>query len=357
MKVLQLIDTLDAGGSERMALNIANALVDEGVTSHLCATRRGGPLQNDLDGAVSFFLLKKKGKLDMQAFRRFLKWVKKEQIEIIHAHSTSIFLAVLAKINNKKLKIVWHDHYGMSQVIEKRPSRVLKVFSKYIDQTIAVNQILANWSKNTLRVEEVVFLKNFASLSKKSLRETILQGIEGKRVICIANLRPQKNHLELIKAFSGSIENFPEWTLHLVGKSFKDDYSKAIEGCIVDQNLHDNVFLYGNRNDIKYILNQATIGVLASISEGLPVSLLEYANNALPVIVTDVGQCAEVVGNNGIVIKDVEKELPQALIRLYEDKENQRISMGLRLRESVCTTYSKEAFMQKLIPIYKALIP
>ncbi len=45
MKVLQLIDTLDAGGAERMAVNIANAVNEEGITSYLCATRRGGSVR------------------------------------------------------------------------------------------------------------------------------------------------------------------------------------------------------------------------------------------------------------------------------------------------------------------------
>ncbi len=68
-------------------------------------------------------MLGKKGKLDLVAFRRFFKWVKKEQITIIHAHSTSLMLAVLAKINNRNIKIVWHDHYGMSDALEYRDTQ------------------------------------------------------------------------------------------------------------------------------------------------------------------------------------------------------------------------------------------
>ena len=48
---------------------------------------------------------------------------------------------------------------------------------------------------------------------------------------------------------------------------------------------------------LPHFLHGADCGVLSSVSEGLPVSLLEYGMAGLPVIVTDVGQCAEVVGN------------------------------------------------------------
>ena len=356
MKVLQLIDSLDAGGAERMAVNIANALSEEGVASYVCATRRAGPLENELSSQVNFLMLGKKGKLDIVAFRRFFKWVKKEQITIIHAHSTSLMLAVLAKINKRNIKIVWHDHYGMSDALEKRDSKFLKVLARYIDVTIAVNEKLAIWSKEVLRAKHTYFLQNFASLSGDTLKVTRLKGVEGKRVICLANLRPQKNHVELIEAFSKTQDRFPEWTLHLVGKSFEDDYYSEIITAIEMHNLSDKVFLYGSCNDIEHILNQSSIGVLASISEGLPVSLLEYGNSGLPVIVTNVGQCAGVVGNNGIVINSVNTEMGDALMKLFHDEQKERNLMGLRFRESVIKNYSKKAFMDNVMPIYKGLI-
>lgn len=356
MKVLQLIDTLDAGGAERMAVNIANAVNEEGVTSYLCATRRAGPLENELSSRVNFLMLGKKGKLDLVAFRRFFKWLKKEQITIIHAHSTSLMLAVLAKINKRSIKIVWHDHYGMSDALEKRDSRLLKVLARYIDVTIAVNEKLRTWSREVLGVKQTYFLENFASLSGDTLKFTTLKGVEGKRVICLANLRPQKNHIELIKAFSKTQDNFPEWTLHLVGKSFEDDYYEQIINAIREHELTDKVFIYGSCNDIAHILEQSAIGVLASISEGLPVSLLEYGNSSLPVIVTSVGQCAAVIGNDGIVISNVREELSKELVKLFHCDQKERDQIGLRFRESVLKNYSKKAFMNKVLPIYKGLI-
>ena len=356
MKVLQLIDTLDAGGAERMAVNIANALSEEGVASYVCATRRAGALENELSSPVSFLMLGKKRKLDLVAFRRFFKWVKNEQITIIHAHSTSLMLAVLAKIKNRNIKIVWHDHYGMSDALEQRERKLLKVLARYIDVTIAVNENLEIWSREVLRVKQTYYLQNFASLSGDTLKVTRLKGVEGKRVICLANLRPQKNHVELIEAFSKTQDSFSEWTLHLVGKSFEDDYYSEIITAIEMHNLSDKVFLYGSCNDIEHILNQSSIGVLASVSEGLPVSLLEYGNSGLPVIVTNVGQCAGVVGNNGIVINSVNTEMGDALMKLFHDEQKERNLMGLRFCESVIKNYSKKAFMDNILPIYKGLI-
>ena len=67
MKVLQIIDSLKAGGAERMAVNIANVLAKEGHDSHLCVTRKEGLLQQAIDPEVAYLFLNKKGKIGWRA--------------------------------------------------------------------------------------------------------------------------------------------------------------------------------------------------------------------------------------------------------------------------------------------------
>lgn len=356
MKVLQLIDTLETGGAERMAVNIANALAKKEISSYLCSTRRSGPLENDVNPQVEFLLLDKKGTLDLKAFRKFLDWIRRENIDVIHAHSTSIYLAVVARVFYRRVKIVWHDHYGLSENIQSRPKKALKLLVRYIDVAIVVNETLAQWSQEILKIRKVIFIRNFAQLNTQVRKITKLKGEEGKRVICLANLRPQKNHEELINGFKETLDTHQDWTLHLVGKSFEDTYEQDILELIKINHLENNIFLYGSCSDVAYILDQSTIGVLVSTSEGLPVSLLEYGNAGLPVIVSNVGQCADVVGEQGIVIENIATELPEVLRSLYNKTPKELKGMGSRFREKVINTYSREAFLEKLLPVYKALL-
>ena len=60
MRVLQLIDSLDAGGAERMAVTIANSLAETGVASYLCSTRHEGLLKASLLPSVNYFFLQNK---------------------------------------------------------------------------------------------------------------------------------------------------------------------------------------------------------------------------------------------------------------------------------------------------------
>jgi len=62
LKVLQIIDSLNAGGAETMAVNIANALFYNEVDSFICASRKEGKLVDNIDNHVGYLFLNKKVK-------------------------------------------------------------------------------------------------------------------------------------------------------------------------------------------------------------------------------------------------------------------------------------------------------
>ncbi|MDE0599708.1 MAG: glycosyltransferase [Dokdonia donghaensis] len=356
MRVLQLIDSLDAGGAERMAVNIANLNAKEGVTSFLCSTVKSGALEQIIDDNVNFFILGKSGKIDVKAFVRFFHYVKNHDIQIIHAHSTSVQLAVLTRLRYPHIKVVWHNHYGMSTQMRGVSLFKIKLLSKFISVSIAVSEELLNWSTQNLSIKHIYYLNNFPIFSTNLIEQTKLYGEFGNRVLLLANLRPIKNHIALIDAFIEAWTSFPRWTLHLVGNDFGDEYGRSVREYIVKNNLEDSVFVYGSRQDIPYILSQVNIGVIASKSEGLPLSLLEYGNACLPVIVTKVGQCEEIVGKDGIVINDVKTEMPQALKKLFASEGHDLKKMGSALKKNIDKHYSAQKFMQSLLPIYNVLV-
>ena len=167
IKVLQLIDSLDAGGGERMAVQLANALSEEIECSTLVCTRRSGILEKDISSKVKLLCLKKTHSLDIVALKKLRRFVKKHNIKIIHAHGTSFFMATLLKLSRPQLKLIWHDHYGFSDMIIKniRPV-ILKICSFFFSQILSVNHKLKNWSKQHLKCKQVDFIQNFSSKTK-----------------------------------------------------------------------------------------------------------------------------------------------------------------------------------------------
>ncbi|WP_386809439.1 glycosyltransferase [Lutibacter holmesii] len=354
MKVIQLIDSLTPGGAEMMAVNISNALAEEGITSYICATRSEGDLKKKISSSTRYLFLGKKSIVDFKAIYTLNKFLSHHQINIIHAHSSSYFMGFVMKLLNPKLQLIWHDHYGLSEELAKRSTFPLSWFSRFFTASIAVNSLLLKWHQKYLVVGNQSFIQNFANFNPSEKVTTFLKGEQGKRIVCMANLRPQKDHLNLLKSFAIKNTSHQEWTLHLVGKDFLDGYSEEIKMFIKIHRLENHVFLYGSCLDTAHILSQTTIAVLASSSEGLPVSLLEYGLKKLPVVVTNVGDCGSVITNNknGLVVpKENEEALAKAINELITNA-TKRDEFGVELYHHVKKHYSKEAYIKQLMKIY-----
>lgn len=351
MRILQIIDSLEAGGAERMAVNYANALTNNIEFSGLVVTRKEGSLQYHLNKNVSYFFLNKKYTLDCLALFRLRKFVIQNKVTHIHAHSTSFFMAFLLKLTCPRIQLFWHDHYGDSEFLQKRPSGSLKIALPFFKGIIVVNQKLKTWAEQKMHFKNVIYLPNFSSTESDVVAHTILKGTEGKRILCLANLRVQKNHFLLLEVAKMLKVSHPEWTFHLVGKDFEDDYSKQIRRLILEFQLENTIFIYGSKQDVGNIIDQSTIAILTSKSEGLPVTLLEYGNHKKPVIVTDVGEIPTLIENgvNGFIVASQESLLFYTALMQLIESEKLRTQFGEALYKTIEMNYSETAVVKKYL--------
>ena len=137
-----------------MSVSYANALAKRIDGSYLCCTRQEGLLKKKLEEEVGYLFLKRKHSLDLQALGKLRKFVKENRIDLIQAHGTSWFLAVLLKITVPGLKLVWHDHFGKD--LQQRKAGLLKSASSFFDGIISVNEHLKTWAENKLGVKKFI---------------------------------------------------------------------------------------------------------------------------------------------------------------------------------------------------------
>ena len=136
----------------------------------------------------------------------------------------------------------------------------------------------------------------------------------------------------------------PDWTFHLVGKDFEDDYSEKIRALIVSKSLENHVFIYGSKNDVKNIINQVDIAILTSKSEGLPVSLIEYGLSKKPVVATKVGEIPLIIHDdvNGFIVESNDVDtFTNCLVKYIEDNAL-RYQMGQELYNTIVQNHSKD---------------
>ncbi|MEW5676285.1 glycosyltransferase [Flavobacterium enshiense] len=354
MRILQLIDSLDAGGAERMAVNYANALSETIALSAMVVTRKEGVLKNELSDKVPYLFLQRKKTIDVQSIKALLQFVKKHQIEWIHAHGSSFFIASLLKILYPKIKLVWHDHNGNRVKIKMRENTLLAICSYLFNAVITVNRELQTWAEKNLHSKKIAYLPNFTRNNGKEEKATILQGNPEKRIVCLANLRHPKNHVTLIAAFHATKLAAEGWTLHLVGKDNFDDYSGKVKEIIRQYGLTDSVFILDSKSDVYHILSQASIGVLSSTYEGFPVTLLEYGLSKLAVVASNVGYCPEVItdSEDGFLFNPLNAEQLSGKLLVLAKNEALREKFGDSLYKSVGEKFSQ----QSVIATYLNLI-
>jgi glycosyltransferase involved in cell wall biosynthesis len=358
--VLQVVGSLGLGGAERVAVNLANHLPRERFVSHLCVTRTGGPLEQEIAPEVGCLRLKRRRRLeDLSAALHVRRYVRAHAIGILHAHSTSLHLASLANVLDRRSVLVWHDHYGYG---EDRPRSPLlyRMASWRVSGIIAVNRTLERWAVEELGrpPERVWYVPNFVAEPRPLNAPVDLPGSAGRRIVCVARMAPQKDILNLVRAMAVVVESLPEAHVFVLGVENDASYGRMVREEIERRGLRERVRLLGPRTDATDVVQTCDIGVLSSASEGLPLALIEYGLCRRPAVATQVGQCADVLagGRAGILVPPRDPErLAEALIRLLRSPE-ERARLGALAWEHANRHHSVAAVVGQVAGIYERLL-
>ena len=346
----QLVDTLSMGGTERMSVNMAAAMLEEGWESHLVVSRRGGGMEAHLNPGIQVHYLNKTAFYDIFAFVKLTRLVTKYQPSVFHAHSTSIFWAVFLKMLAGRFLLVWHDHFGLSDQLELHPRKEMVLMAKWIDRIVTVNDKLLHYWQNLIPYKAQNFrtIGNFPYLalapSIKYSRFTFLN---------LANFRKQKDQLNLIRAGKILMEKGHDFQILLVGELVEKEWVTSVNELISELSLDHHVTVSGPSNQVSDLLASSHAGVLSSESEGLPVSLLEYGLAALPVVTTRVGDCDKVISSRefGWLVPPKSPELLAAAMEEMFLNPEESTKTGRALKQKVEREFGKEAFLKNYLDL------
>lgn len=192
-----------------------------------------------------------------------------------------------------------------------------------------------NWGKN----RKFVVIPN--SLVKLPC---YFSSLTNKKVVSIGRLDFQKGYDILIKVWQSVVASCPDWSLNIYGSG--NNYSLLMD-LIRTFHLEHSVFIYPPTNDVSKIYTEASLYVMSSRYEGLPMVLLEAMSYGLPIVSFDC-PCGpkDVVKDNGLLVKNGNaNDLSKAIIELIKSKEL-RFKMGRKSIE-YSVMYSHEVIMAK----------
>lgn len=302
--ICQLLHSLSIGGAEVLAARIGRQLRGRFRFVYACLDELGPLGQGLIDDGFAVHQLKRREGLDhrcMLALRRFLR---QEQVDIVHAHQfTPYFYATLARIPFRTPPVLFTEH-GRFHPDYPRPKRMLynKIATSRRDRVVAVGEavrqaLINNEGFPPNRVEVIyngINLVPFHDASNQStnrIRAEFSIPDSTFLVAHVARLDPIKDHVTAIRAVSNLVESGIDAKLLIVGDGPE---RSTIEQARAELST-ENIILAGMRRDIPEILAAADALVLTSLSEGIPLTVIEAMAAGLPVVSTDVGGLREVV--------------------------------------------------------------
>jgi glycosyltransferase involved in cell wall biosynthesis len=346
MKIIQLVDSLELGGTERMCVNIANGLSSRGIENAVVVTRRPYTLTSRLNRNTSLLTCHKKSRWDIATFIRVFRFIRNENPQFIHAHSTTLLWACIIKMLRPNIKLIWHDHYGNRK--QAKDNLIHTLLSPFITTIIGVNDDIIQWHTQNMYVKKdsIVCLPNFATLNQFDFSSR-----NAHTIVMNANLLPVKDHFTLLKALAILHKQEIPFKVLLIGKEVDPGYVLELKTMINKLDLVDKVVLLGQVNEIEPVLAEASIGVLSSTSEGLPLSILEYGLAGLAVVSTDVGQCGFVLGNGeyGWLVQPKQPDQLASQLITVLNKPLLAAAKSKKFKEHIEMHYSEQAFINKYI--------
>lgn len=195
---------------------------------------------------------------------------------------------------------------------------------------------------------------HFSVKAKQQIKTELGLDLNSKIITHIAEFNENKRQIDLVNACELLKEKMENFTFLLVGNGENFDRIKRI---IHDRNLDKYIKCLGFRTDISTILSITDIGLLVSIREGLPRSVMEMMAMEKPVIGTDIRGNRDLIvnGENGylIPIKDP-VQIAEKCYLLLNNVDLMK-QFGEKGRELIQHQFSIANVLQEMELIYQEL--
>ncbi|AGA26786.1 glycosyltransferase [Singulisphaera acidiphila] len=364
MTVCQVLFTLMHGGAEVLAMRIARRLSGQFRMTFACLEGLG-PLGEQLrsDGFDVQVFARRPG-IDWRCASRLADLFHREHVDVVHAHQYGpFFYSALARHFGAHMPIVLTEHgrafpdntsrthHFANRLLLRRRDRVAGVGCEVRRGLI---------DKEGFSAGRVQVIYNGIDLSpyageapdREVVRREIGVAPGDLLVAHVARLEAIKDHGTAIRTLEQLIRIQGNARLVIVGDGPE---AGRIEAMIRDRGLEAHVRMLGHRLDVPKLLRAADLALLTSVSEGIPLSLIEAMAAGLPVVSTRVGGVPEVVeeGRTGFLAPAGDSVTLAGHLALLAGDRDLRTRLGRAGRERVWAMFSEDQMVASYIQIYR----
>ena len=382
IRVLHVIESLGRGGAERQLVNNLRAIARNRFDNTVCFLYERDDLQPELVRlGIPVYKLDMSSPYDWRRGLFGLRAVIKEgQFDVIHTELcwADIYGRICGRLfSDAKIVTTIHAAIYEPQILKDDPNlqpwkltlvRILDGLTGALcnHRFIACSEFVKQSAVKRLgyRPESIGVIYNgidLGSFNKDSSGKVVSLRRElgldhGEAILVnVSRLIPQKGQRYLIMAMPKVLNKYPSARLFLVGGG---PMASELRELTHDLGVEEAIKFLGTRHDVPAILQLSDLFVLPSLSEGMPVALLEAMAMRKPCIASKITSIPEVVedGRSGLSVEPQRPDqLANAILSLINDP-GRRQAMGTRGRQIVEEKFSINVNIRLLENLYERVV-
>lgn len=357
IKVLQMQNRYNVNASDLAEQVIQGLPAERFEVTTVFLRGRPGPGEPESRAARSLYFgftqAELKG-LRLKALWRLYRLIREERFDVVIAHrfKPMNMMMLLNRIIRIPLCVgIQHGIGDFDRSYRRWESRrLLKANWRIVGVSRAVRDYLMGCgagfgSSNTVQINNAIDIDRAEALQYPRAQARELLGLAQEPFIfgAIGRLVPVKGHVHLIEAFSEVRARHPEARLAIIGEG----RSRAeLEQVIAQRGLGDVVHLLGAREDALQYVQAFDAFVMPSLSEGLPLALLEGMSGRLPVIGSDIPSLKSILEDCGgrLFPSGQATMLAERLLEVLDMTPQERVAEGVRAYDYLRRAHDIEDF-------------
>lgn len=360
MKLLFVIDTLGAGGKERRFTELIKTLTRrKEIEISLVIMSNDIHYSEIYNLGIEIKKIIRKTRKDLTVFRQFWKLIKSERPDAVHCWEsmTAVYLAPVCKmlgcplingmVTNVPLKQnIFNYHwlrarltFPLSRVIVSNSHAGLKAYGVHNRKGVVIHNGFDFSRLDEIR--EVGIVRDELDISTNYV------------VGMVASFCEQKDYPTYFKAAHQILTGRRDITFVSIGSETDSEESVRL----VDENLRQYFRFLGRRDAVESYINVMDVCVLATFTEGLSNSVMEYMALGKPVVATIGGGTEELVksGETGFLINPSDYKMLAGKIEQLLDNGELRKEMGNSGKERIKAHFSIDRMVNNYINLYKQI--
>lgn len=347
-KLLQVVDSLGAGGAERLVVEVVNGLPQ--FEHHLIVLNGPETLESELPHSCFFHNFDRRSNKDiLSPCLKLKKYIRQHKIDLVHSHL--FFSSVMARLATPRRVPLLNSIHIISSLDNYTKNRLSLYLEKLTyrghHHIIAVSQAVMDdfdlWVG--LKGPRTV-LYNFIRdefFAQQACPKPVTASL---RLVAVGNLRYQKNYPYLLAAF----QNMPAGvSLDIYGSG---EMQQSLQEEI--DRLQLPIRLMGSQKNLHEVLPTYDAYVMSSFFEGQPLSLLEAIACGLPAILSDIPVLREVTGPHALYFNLNEPlDLVEKVRAILAGKIDLQ-ALAVPALETISAFARKEVYFSKLAALYES---